>query len=301
MGLERWRVWIGSQARALLSHTASVLLWLGKPLCLAGCPCPEVPSVCGGDRVRWLGPTVPLLELAAAAAVASTVAPLCRPKALPAPSPVEERLPKPHPLTLPPPIFQGQPAICPPNSATGWLCGLGWSLNLTGPGFPQNHFRKTDLRLKALSMNLSVFCLPSCSLFPPPLSPHPQDRQREGWGGRVGASRLLPWGSGDSQLHHPRLQVKWVHVSAVLRECCRHISACAPECRNVHLTQFEQPALAVGFEEGVGEVIAIVLGDGEGLAFDAVEEVLPQEKGGKDPLLHSSRAWVWPMWPRADH
>lgn len=54
------------------------------------------------------------------------------------------------------------------------------------------------------------------------------------------------------------------------------------EC--VCLTQFEQPALAVRFEEGVGEVIAIVLGDGEGLALDAVEEVLPQEKGGKDPL-----------------
>lgn len=72
-----------------------------------------------------------------------------------------------------------------------------------------------------------------------------------------------------------------MRVSAVLRECCRHISACAPECRSVRLTQFEQPALAVRFEEGVGEVIAIVLGDGEGLALDAVEEVLPQEKGRK--------------------
>ena len=50
------------------------------------------------------------------------------------------------------------------------------------------------------------------------------------------------------------------------------------------LTQFEQPALAVGFEEGVGEVIAIILGDGEGLTLDAVKEVLPQKKGGKDPL-----------------
>ena len=75
-----------------------------------------------------------------------------------------------------------------------------------------------------------------------------------------------------------------MRVSAVLRECGRHISACAPECRSVRLTQFEQPALAVGFEEGVGEVIAIVLGDGEGLALDAVEEVLPQEKGRKDLL-----------------
>lgn len=47
------------------------------------------------------------------------------------------------------------------------------------------------------------------------------------------------------------------------------------------LTQLEQPAFPVRVEEGVGEVAAVVLGDGEGLALDAVEEVL-QGAGRKD-------------------
>lgn len=45
-------------------------------------------------------------------------------------------------------------------------------------------------------------------------------------------------------------------------------------CMGVRLTQLEQPALEVGVEEGVSEVIAVVLRDGEGLTLDAVEEVL---------------------------
>lgn len=50
----------------------------------------------------------------------------------------------------------------------------------------------------------------------------------------------------------------------------------------MHLTQLEQPALAVRLEEGVSEVVAVVLRDGEGLALDAVKEVLCGEKGGED-------------------
>lgn len=86
--------------------------------------------MCEGGRLRWQGPIVPLPEHAADAAEAPTTAPLCRPKAFPAPSPVEERLPKPHPLTLPPtPVFQGQPV--PLAGYVGWagpltLLGLGF-------------------------------------------------------------------------------------------------------------------------------------------------------------------------------
>lgn len=58
-------------------------------------------------------------------------------------------------------------------------------------------------------------------------------------------------------------------------------------CAHVRLTQFQQPALAVGVEEGVSEVVAVVLRDGEGFALDAVEEVLSSEKGGKGPAVTS--------------
>lgn len=51
---------------------------------------------------------------------------------------------------------------------------------------------------------------------------------------------------------------------------------CVCVCLSVRLTQLEQPALAVRVEKGVGEVVAVVLRNGEGLALDTVEEVLPQ-------------------------
>lgn len=75
--------------------------------------------MCEGGRLRWPGPIVPLLELAADAAEAPTIAPLCRPKAFPAPSPIEERLPKPHPLTLPPPPPAPRPSFR--DSQCHWL------------------------------------------------------------------------------------------------------------------------------------------------------------------------------------
>lgn len=69
----------------------------------------------------------------------------------------------------------------------------------------------------------------------------------------------------------------------------------------MRLTQFEQPALAVGVEEGMSEVIAVVLRDGEGFALDAVEEVLSAEKGGKEQAVMSipvrSLDPAGPLWP----
>lgn len=50
--------------------------------------------------------------------------------------------------------------------------------------------------------------------------------------------------------------------------------AVAPHPPVVHLTQFEEPALSVGVEEGVREVVAVVLGDLEGLILDALVQVL---------------------------
>lgn len=62
-----------------------------------------------------------------------------------------------------------------------------------------------------------------------------------------------------------------------VRACvCPSVRACACVCPSVRLTQLEQPALAVGVEKGVSEVVAVVLRNGEGLALDTVEEVLPQ-------------------------
>lgn len=40
------------------------------------------------------------------------------------------------------------------------------------------------------------------------------------------------------------------------------------------LTELQQPALPVGVEEGVGEVIAVILRDFEGFVFDALIEIL---------------------------
>lgn len=48
----------------------------------------------------------------------------------------------------------------------------------------------------------------------------------------------------------------------------------APKEQPAALTQFEEPALAVRVEEGVREVIAVVLRDLEGLIPDAVIQVL---------------------------
>lgn len=61
--------------------------------------------------------------------------------------------------------------------------------------------------------------------------------------------------------------------------------SCAPMCLSVRLTQLEEPAFAVRVEEGVSEVIAVVLRNGEGLTLDAVEEVLPRER-------RKGKAWL---------
>lgn len=50
------------------------------------------------------------------------------------------------------------------------------------------------------------------------------------------------------------------------------------------LTQLQEPALPVGVEEGVGEVVAIVLRDFEGFVLDALIEILAQGHTGS-PLL----------------
>lgn len=197
-----------------------------------------------------LGLSVPLLELAADAAEHPPQLPSLQAQGLPCPHPIEA--PQSHILSTtpaaPPPIFQGQPV------PLAGLCELGWSLK---PYWACGYHVLERSRLKGLSMNLSGFCLPSAHCSSPHTSPSSPGQSE----GEVGARTALPLGApGDSQLHHPEgFQVRWVRVSAVLRECCRHISARAPECRSVRLTQFEQPALAVRFEEGVGEVIAIVL------------------------------------------
>lgn len=44
------------------------------------------------------------------------------------------------------------------------------------------------------------------------------------------------------------------------------------------LTQLQQPALAVGVEERVGQVVAVVLRDLEGLVLDALVQVLPGQQ-----------------------
>ena len=68
-------------------------------------------------------------------------------------------------------------------------------------------------------------------------------------------------------------------VSVQARRCM------SPSVHEHVLTQLEQPALAVGVEEGVSEVVAVVLGDGEGLTLDAVEEVLPPREGRERPAV----------------
>lgn len=53
-----------------------------------------------------------------------------------------------------------------------------------------------------------------------------------------------------------------------------YVQVSISECVHRGLTQLEQPAFTVRVEEGVGEVTAIILGNGEGFAFDAVKQVL---------------------------
>lgn len=43
-------------------------------------------------------------------------------------------------------------------------------------------------------------------------------------------------------------------------------------------TKLQEPAFPVGVEEGVREIIAVVLGDLEGLVFNAVVQVLSTEE-----------------------
>ena len=120
-----------------------------------------------------------------------------------------------------------------------------------------------------ISESVSFLALLSPHYSPPPGSPHPQDRQMEGWGSQTASCA----GGG---VRRPGADPT-PRPEAVCQVC-----ACVWPCSlSARLTQLKQPALAVGVEEGVSEVIAVVLGDGEGLVLDAVEEVLPREKGGK--------------------
>lgn len=46
---------------------------------------------------------------------------------------------------------------------------------------------------------------------------------------------------------------------------------------NAHLTQLQEPALPVGVEEGVRQVVPVILGDLKGLVFNTLIQIL-QEK-----------------------
>ena len=61
--------------------------------------------------------------------------------------------------------------------------------------------------------------------------------------------------------------------------CVPHVCKRAGISEYVHrgLTQFEQPAFTIGVEEGVGEIIPIILRDFKGLISDAVIEVLREK------------------------
>lgn len=146
---------------------------------------------------------------------------------------------------------------------------LGRCPNLTGPGLPQNGFRKRCLGWKPLSLNLSASW--PCFLPIIPLPQGPLIPRTDRW--RDGAARQLAVQGG---VRRPGADPT-PRPEAVCQVC-----ACVWPCSlSARLTQLKQPALSVGVEEGVSEVIAVVLGDGEGLVLDAVEEVLPREKGGK--------------------
>lgn len=65
--------------------------------------------------------------------------------------------------------------------------------------------------------------------------------------------------------------LKWPPAAAALPH-----KADRPHWR--HLTEFEEPPLSVGVEEGVCQVIAIVLWDLEGLIFNAFIQILELQK-----------------------
>lgn len=45
-----------------------------------------------------------------------------------------------------------------------------------------------------------------------------------------------------------------------------------------HLTQFEKPTLSVRVEEGVCQIVAVVLGDLEGLVFNTFIQILDNQR-----------------------
>ena len=99
---------------ALEDHCA----WLGCPCWGSAQECVGVAGACGRalqfpcqilQLQRWHPPQLPSAG----------------PRPSVSPSPIEGRLPEPHPVTLPPSVFQGHPTLCPPKSTTGWLCGPG--------------------------------------------------------------------------------------------------------------------------------------------------------------------------------
>lgn len=55
---------------------------------------------------------------------------------------------------------------------------------------------------------------------------------------------------------------------------CTLATACSPLLWA--LTELQEPALPVGIEEGVGEIIAVILRDFEGLILDALIQILVQ-------------------------
>lgn len=56
------------------------------------------------------------------------------------------------------------------------------------------------------------------------------------------------------------------------------------------VTEFQQPAFPVGVEEGVRQVIAVVVGDFKRLAVDALIEFL---KGKSSPVKGAGVRWAW--------
>ena len=68
------------------------------------------------------------------------------------------------------------------------------------------------------------------------------------------------------------------------------------QCSPGSLTQFEEPALSVGVEEGVCEIVPVILRDLEGLVLDALVEVLVNKGNIDCKALISNSGQIWNVW-----
>lgn len=59
-----------------------------------------------------------------------------------------------------------------------------------------------------------------------------------------------------------------------------------------HLTELQQPALPVWVEEGVRQVVPIVLGNFKGLIFNTLIQILEKKKNGLDIQVRSNNSNV---------